>query len=47
MKHGQDLQKLENQQRNGYLEELKKTHGLSVRQIERLTGISRGIIQKI
>lgn len=47
VKHGQDLQKLENQQRNGYLEELKKTHGLSVRQIERLTGISRGIIQKI
>ena len=41
------IQELENNQRNACLKELKETCGLSIRQIERLTGIGRGIIQKI
>jgi Mg/Co/Ni transporter MgtE len=41
-----DLQKLEIGTRNRYLNELKEQHGLSIRQIERLTGINRGIILK-
>ncbi len=43
----QDLQVLEINRRNNYVKELKQKHCLSVRQIERLTGISRGIIQRI
>jgi len=43
----QDLQSLEKNQRNIYLKELKQKHGLSVRQIEKLTGINRGIIQRL
>ncbi|WZL71875.1 transposase [Clostridiaceae bacterium 35-E11] len=45
--HGQDLQKLEIHRRNFYIKELKEKHSLSIRQIERLTGISRGIIQRL
>ncbi len=41
-----DLQKLDIAKRNSYLKELKKMYGLSIRQIERLTGINRGIIQR-
>jgi hypothetical protein len=29
-----------------HLKELKESYGLSIRQIERLTGIGRGIIQR-
>jgi transcriptional regulator with XRE-family HTH domain len=29
-----------------YLKELKEEHGLSIRKIERLTGINRGIVLK-
>lgn len=42
-----DLQKLDTTTRNLYLKELKGKHNLSIRQIERLTGINRGIIAKL
>ena len=42
-----DLQNFEIIRRNFYLKDLKESYGLSIRQIERLTGISRGIIQRI
>lgn len=43
----QDLQTLEINRRNNYIKELREKHSLSIRQIERLTGISRGIIQRL
>ncbi len=42
-----NLQNFDREKRNMYLKELKRRHGLSIRQLERLTGISRGIIQRI
>lgn len=39
-----DLKKLDRVSRNKYLKELKEEHRLSIRQIERLTGINRGVI---
>jgi putative transposase len=45
--HSIDLQKFDVNKRNQCLKDLKKVYGLSIRQIERLTGISRGVIQKI
>jgi len=42
-----DLQKFDKHQRNKYLKDLKEGYNLSIRQIERLTGINRGIIQKV
>jgi len=47
VKNGIDLQKIEIEKRDAYLRRLRNEHNLSIRQIERLTGISRGIIQKI
>lgn len=44
---GTDLQKFDLQKRNSYIKILKKEYNMSIRQIERLTGISRGIIQKV
>ena len=44
--HTIDLQKFDLHKRNSYLKALKE-YGLSIRQIERLTGISRGIIQRV
>lgn len=41
-----DLQQLDCQTRNTYLRMLKQKYNLSIRQIERLTGINRGIILK-
>lgn len=41
-----DFQGLEPAKRNLYLKDLKKRYGLSIRQIERVTGINRGIIQR-
>ena len=41
-----DIQKYEQQERNRAIRLLRK-NGLSIRQIERLTGISRGIIQRV
>lgn len=42
-----DIQKFNVNKRNSCLKDLKGIHGLSIRQIERLTGISRGIIQRV
>lgn len=42
-----DFQNMEPQCRNAYLRELKKVHHLSIRQLVRITGISRGIIARI
>jgi len=44
--HPKEVQNLDNAMRNTYLKELKKERRLSIRQIERLTGINRGIIQR-
>ena len=44
--HVLDLQKFDVKKRNQYLKDLKEGYGLSIRQIERLTGIGRGIIQR-
>jgi REP element-mobilizing transposase RayT len=45
--HTIDIQKFDIVKRNSYLKDLKGRYGLSIRQIERLTGISRGVIQRI
>jgi putative transposase len=42
-----DLQKLDIPTRDLHLKELKEKHNLSIRQLERLTGINRGIISKL
>ncbi len=42
-----ELQKLEPDKRNEFIKDLKEGYCLSIRQLERLTGISRGIIQRI
>ena len=42
---GTELQKLDRVQRNEILRKLKE-EGVTVRQLERLTGINRGVIQK-
>ncbi len=47
VEHGIDLQNLDIYKRNEYLRILKNKYNLSIRQIERLTGINRGIIQNI
>ena len=44
--HTIDLQKLDIATRNSYLKSIYKKHNLSIRQIERLTGINRGMIAK-
>ncbi|MHB8157219.1 MAG: REP-associated tyrosine transposase [Desulfocucumaceae bacterium] len=41
-----DMQRLDILTRNRYLKELKEEYSLSIRQIERLTGINRGIVLK-
>ncbi len=46
VKHVVDLQKIDTATRNTYLKELKENYNLSIRQIERLTGINRGIVLK-
>ncbi len=43
---GTELQKMNKEDRNRYLSEMKRK-GLTVRQLERLTGINRGVIQKV
>lgn len=45
VKHGHELQNVETKERNQIIKELK-ADGLSIRQIERLTGINRGIISR-
>ncbi len=46
LKNSIDLQQLDCLTRNMYLRMLKQRYNLSIRQIERLTGINRGIILK-
>jgi putative transposase len=46
LKNAIDLQQLDCITRNKYIRILKKKHNLSIRQIERLTGINRGIVLK-
>ncbi|AOT73289.1 transposase [Geosporobacter ferrireducens] len=47
VERGSDLQMVDVDKRNTYIKELKEGYGLSVRQIERFTGINRGIIQRL
>lgn len=44
--HAIDLQKFDIVKRNLYLKDLKQSYGLSIKQIERLTGVNRNIIQR-
>ena len=44
VKDASDIQKLDKAMRNEYLRQLKEEYHLSIRQIERLTGINRGIL---
>lgn len=46
VRNASDLQKLDILTRNTYLKELKEEYSLSIRQIERITGINRGIVLK-
>lgn len=46
IEYPQRIQGFEISTRNRYLKDLKEVHGLSVRQIERLTGINRGVVQR-
>ena len=46
VKNAIDLQNFDVITRNAYLKELKEKYNLSIRQIERLTGINRGIVLK-
>jgi len=43
IKHGQELQNIEANERNRMIKELNDA-GLSIRQIERLTGLNRGVV---
>ena len=45
--YGTQLQTFDLKKRNAYLRVLKEEYGLSIRQLERLTGIGRGIIQRV
>jgi len=42
-----ELQKAEKNRRNSCIKTLKKTKGISLRQISRVTGISKSIIERI
>ena len=42
-----ELQKLEKSRRNDHIRALKKTRGISIRQISRVTGISKSIIERL
>ena len=46
LKDAKGLQNLDCVTRNGYLRMLKDKYSLSIRQIERITGINRGIVLK-
>ncbi len=46
VKNPLELQKLDKATRNRYLKEFKESYRLSIRQIERLTGINRGVVLK-
>jgi hypothetical protein len=46
VKNAIDLQNLDAKTRNTYLRKLKEKYNLSIRQIERLTGINSGLVLK-
>lgn len=46
VKNISEFQKLEKTKRNNLIKELKMTKGISIRQISRITGISKGIIER-
>lgn len=46
VKNTGDLQNFDKEKRDLYLRELKEKYSLSIRQIERLTGINRGVVLK-
>lgn len=46
LKSSQDMQKLDRRKRDIFIKQLKEDCNLSIRQIERLTGINRGIIAR-
>ena len=46
VEHPHDMQEFNTDERNYYIKILKTDYNLSIRQIERLTGIIRGVIQK-
>jgi hypothetical protein len=46
IKNAMELQQFDCKTRNRYLKTLEDKHSLSIRQIERLTGINRGVILK-
>ena len=45
--HTIDLRKFDINKITSYIKSLKEVYGISIRQIERLTGISREIIQRL
>lgn len=47
IKNMSEFQKLEKSLRNKIIKELKMTKGISIRQISRITGISKGIIERL
>ena len=47
IEHVTEIQNFDTNKRNACLRDLRETYGLSIRQIERLTGIGRGIIQRM
>jgi putative transposase len=42
-----EIQKFDIAKRNGFLKQLKIDYGLSIRQIERVTGINRGVVLRV
>jgi len=46
LKNASDLQKIDISTRNIYLKALKEEYCLSIRQIERITGVNRGVVLK-
>ena len=46
IKNISEFQRLEKDRRNSFIKELKMTKGISIRQISRITGVSKGIIER-
>jgi putative transposase len=42
-----ELQRLEKEKRNDYIRKIKKIEGVTVRQIARVTGISKSVIGRV
>jgi putative transposase len=46
IKNISEFQRLEKNIRNSFIKELKATKGISIRQISRITGIPKGIVER-